>query len=297
MNDTTLVVKRGRGRPPGSKNKVKNVVQNPTEPVIKRGRGRPRKNTLQNIATESPGVNTVTPVGLVKRGRGRPKGSRNGVKTANSSSEAVKGYFKRIGKVVSHGACTGMTLIHFENVPMESQIQNFTEIGIRVLVAKYPDFYKIYFKRFFVTGDENHRQDAVEVYNANEERCECHYADQVALHPEGGSRRMIVLTDEDGNETGESVAAPVAITKSDERNERKVLKRAKKLAKENKKVIKAEIKKAKVEIKEIRAKMKKTKKVSDKKDLRQRIKQLKSLIGNKKIELQECLNKINGKDE
>lgn len=58
-------VKRGPGRPKGSKNKVKSIST-----VVKRGRGRPKgsKNKI-----------TANNVSSVKRGRGRPKGSKNKV--------------------------------------------------------------------------------------------------------------------------------------------------------------------------------------------------------------------------
>ena len=57
-------VKRGPGRPKGSKNKVKSTTS-----TIKRGRGRPKG---------SKNVNTI--VNGVKRGRGRPPGSKNKMK-------------------------------------------------------------------------------------------------------------------------------------------------------------------------------------------------------------------------
>ncbi len=60
---TKVVVKRGPGRPKGSKNKVKKN----TAPVAKRGRGRPKGSK------NKPKTDTT----IVKRGRGRPKGSKN----------------------------------------------------------------------------------------------------------------------------------------------------------------------------------------------------------------------------
>lgn len=60
MSDTKI--KRGPGRPKGSKNKVKTTA-------IKRGRGRPKgsKNKFSNVNVVVTG----------KRGRGRPPGSKN----------------------------------------------------------------------------------------------------------------------------------------------------------------------------------------------------------------------------
>ena len=61
---TKVVVKRGPGRPEGSKNKPKTDVK-----VVKRGRGRPKGSKNK----------PKTDVNVVKRGRGRPKGSKNKV--------------------------------------------------------------------------------------------------------------------------------------------------------------------------------------------------------------------------
>lgn len=60
-------VKRGRGRPKGSKNKVKTTKM----VAVKRGRGRPKGSKNKPKTTD---------IKVVKRGRGRPKGSKNKVK-------------------------------------------------------------------------------------------------------------------------------------------------------------------------------------------------------------------------
>ena len=70
MNNTK--VKRGPGRPKGSKNKVKSISTN------NRGRGRPKGSKNKITTSESSSV---------RRGRGRPKGSKNKVKTVDVDSE------------------------------------------------------------------------------------------------------------------------------------------------------------------------------------------------------------------
>jgi hypothetical protein len=60
---STHTIKRGPGRPAGSKNKSKTDVT-----VVKRGRGRP-PGSMNKVNTK---VSTTT-----KQGRGRPKGSKN----------------------------------------------------------------------------------------------------------------------------------------------------------------------------------------------------------------------------
>ena len=64
---SNVIVKRGPGRPKGSKNKVQSKTA--IKSTIKRGRGRPKgsKNKISSTTTQS----------VIKRGRGRPKGSKN----------------------------------------------------------------------------------------------------------------------------------------------------------------------------------------------------------------------------
>lgn len=79
--------KRGRGRPPGSKNKPKDnaVVAAPVEPEVKRGRGRPKgsKNKPRTEtqaqpqaqpAAKAPTTTSQSPQAEERRGRGRPAG-------------------------------------------------------------------------------------------------------------------------------------------------------------------------------------------------------------------------------
>ena len=69
-----LKVKRGRGRPKGSKNKPKLSTDTITENTPKRGRGRPKGSK------NKPKVDDIKP----KRGRGRPKSSKNIERTAQN---------------------------------------------------------------------------------------------------------------------------------------------------------------------------------------------------------------------
>lgn len=92
---TATVVKRGPGRPKGSKNKPKTtdaltIATTATlPPVKKRGPGRPRKNPEAVTATAPvvkrgpgrPRKNAESVAEPVKRGPGRPKGSKNKPKT------------------------------------------------------------------------------------------------------------------------------------------------------------------------------------------------------------------------
>ena len=96
-------VKRGPGRPKGSKNKVKSIST-----VVKRGRGRPKgsKNKI-----------TANNVSSVKRGRGRPKGSKNKVEI---DEEMVCGIEHHMNKQFTDALCT--MLKHPRKCPHDNDI-------------------------------------------------------------------------------------------------------------------------------------------------------------------------------
>ncbi len=90
-----VAVKRGRGRPKGSKNKI---VDPPASSAgTKRGRGRPKgsKNKILYPPASCAGT---------KRGRGRPKGSKSVINKAPGPESAVKLLKQRIPKfsIASH---------------------------------------------------------------------------------------------------------------------------------------------------------------------------------------------------
>lgn len=109
--DKAAVVKRGRGRPKGSKNKPKTDTDSATtDAPVKRGRGRPKGSTNKPKAASStsaakrgPGrpkgsknktttdaATSDTPASA-KRGRGRPKGSKNKPKAASATTAEKRG--------------------------------------------------------------------------------------------------------------------------------------------------------------------------------------------------------------
>jgi hypothetical protein len=100
---TATVVKRGPGRPKGSKNKPKTTDTTATAPVVKRGPGRPRKNPEAVTATapavkRGPGRPRKNPESVaapVKRGPGRPKGSKNKPKTTATVTVTATAPVKR----------------------------------------------------------------------------------------------------------------------------------------------------------------------------------------------------------
>lgn len=74
----------------------------------------------------------------------------------------------------------------FLNVAEHQKVTDKTEKGIRVLVAKYPDFYKIYFYQYIPIGANSYPRGGVKVFNATDDQFQCFYFESVALHPKGG---------------------------------------------------------------------------------------------------------------
>lgn len=71
----------------------------------------------------------------------------------------------------------------FLNVPHDKKIDIFTEKGTRVVVAKYPAFYKIYFIEYIEPGRQSYPRGGIKVYNQTFEQIQSFYYESVAIHP------------------------------------------------------------------------------------------------------------------
>jgi hypothetical protein len=78
----------------------------------------------------------------------------------------------------------------FLNTPDNQKITPSTEHGVRVLVAKYPDFHKIYFCKYIYQHTDNFPFGGIKVWNSEVDQMQYFYYDSVALHPSGGSHRI-----------------------------------------------------------------------------------------------------------
>jgi hypothetical protein len=97
-------------------------------------------------------------------------------------------YYKCIQRAVSKSSSTEHWI--FQGVDDEHKVNNLTLKGTRVLVARYPDFYKIYLYKTHTSGEPSWPNGGVTVYNATYETMQCFYYDSVAIHPEGGSYKF-----------------------------------------------------------------------------------------------------------
>jgi hypothetical protein len=97
-------------------------------------------------------------------------------------------YYKCVQRVVSKSSSTEHWT--FQGVDGQHKVDNYTLKGTRVLVARYPDFYKIYLYKTHIAGEPSWPNGGVTVYNATYETMQCFYYDSVAIHPEGGSYKF-----------------------------------------------------------------------------------------------------------
>jgi hypothetical protein len=78
----------------------------------------------------------------------------------------------------------------FAEIPEHQKINELTARGTRVLVARYPDFYKIYLSKFMPVGKPSFPRGGVLVWNATYEQTQAFYLESVSIHPEGGSHKF-----------------------------------------------------------------------------------------------------------
>lgn len=99
--------------------------------------------------------------------------------------ELVKEYYERTTKVFNTES--GSSHPVFVDVKPCQQIDENTPHGVRVLVAKYPNFYKIYFHSFYPPGEPGFPRGGVKVWNTNIHKMQTFYSESVAIHPDDKS--------------------------------------------------------------------------------------------------------------
>lgn len=121
---------------------------------------------------------SITPVKRVKKIK----------KTEQINDDGHSKHYKCVQRVVSKSS----NIEHwvFQGVDTDHKVDNFTLKGTRVLVARYPDFYKIYLYKTHSSGEPSWPNGGVTVYNATYETMQCFYYDSVAIHPDGGSYKF-----------------------------------------------------------------------------------------------------------
>jgi hypothetical protein len=85
---------------------------------------------------------------------------------------------------------TGIEHAIFVNVPADRKVDEYTERGIRVMVAKHPDFYRLYLYRYMLPNSPGYPRGGVKVWNDTDEQMQSYHYESVILHPDGGKRRF-----------------------------------------------------------------------------------------------------------
>lgn len=109
-------------------------------------------------------------------------------KSISSNDVGQSKYYKCVQRIVSKKS----NIEHwtFQEVDNDHKVDQFTIKGTRVLVASYPDFYKIFVYKTHVSGEPSWPNGGVTVYNATYEIMQSFYYDSVAIHPDGGSYKF-----------------------------------------------------------------------------------------------------------
>ena len=97
------------------------------------------------------------------------------------SEDSDESFFQKEYRIVNGGS--NIEHVFFKNIPSDKRITAITERGCRVVVAKYPSFYKIYFIRYIVEGSQNYPHGGIKVYNQTYDQVQSFYYDSVAIHP------------------------------------------------------------------------------------------------------------------
>lgn len=109
-------------------------------------------------------------------------------KKIQTSEDGDSSYYKTSYKQISLSS----TIHHcvYLNVDKEHVVDTFTPKGTRILVARYPDFYKIFLYKTHSIGEPSWPNGGVEVYNSNDETMQYFYFESVAIHPDGGNYKF-----------------------------------------------------------------------------------------------------------
>lgn len=111
-----------------------------------------------------------------------------GIKKKTQDNKIEMAFFERSRKIFD--TQSGIDHLIFQNVLETQQVNETTPQGIRLLVARYPDFYKLYLYRYVKVGQPGFPRGGVVVWNATHEQMQNFYFESVALHPEGGYRKF-----------------------------------------------------------------------------------------------------------
>jgi len=90
-------------------------------------------------------------------------------------------FFQKEYRIINSGS--NIEHVFFRNIPIDKRITTITERGCRVMVAKYPSFYKIYFIKYIILGSKNYPHGGIKVYNQTYDQVQSFYYGSVAIHP------------------------------------------------------------------------------------------------------------------
>ena len=78
----------------------------------------------------------------------------------------------------------------FIGVKDSQKVKEDTPIGTRLLIARYPDFYKLYLFDYKLVGTPHYPYGGVKVWNATLGQMQSFYYESSAIHPNGGTHHF-----------------------------------------------------------------------------------------------------------
>jgi hypothetical protein len=157
--------------------------------------GRPKKNSISNedfksklakklgIKSEQPETKSVV----------KPVRKLTKTEETELEDEIVGKAFRTINKIFPHST---VEHIIFDSIPAENKITRDTDIGTRVIVAKYPSFYKIYFMKYHDAGTKFYPNGGIEVYNSTYDLKQSFPLQSVAVHPTKKDKYRVTIIEE-----------------------------------------------------------------------------------------------------
>lgn len=81
-------------------------------------------------------------------------------------------------------------------IPEDRRVTKNTDVGSRVIVAKYPMFYKLYFMEYIDMGKKHFPYGGIKIYNATYDQTQYFYYESVATHPTKKDKYRVKNLDE-----------------------------------------------------------------------------------------------------
>lgn len=145
--------------------------------------GRPKKSDKKNTVSDQHETSKIS----------KPSSKKKTVEIEDDENVDLSKQFQIIQK---RYPLSDIDYTVFSNVPNQYKISKDTDVGLRVVVAKYPAFYKIYFMQYIDAGAKHFPNGGIKVYNSTFDQTQYHRYESVALHPTKKDKYRVTIIEE-----------------------------------------------------------------------------------------------------